>query len=551
MKSLLLILFASLAQAADTPIKLDPLKTDCDSVCGDLLSLNKKQAGGDEKKMMNQVWTASDDAWCGAHGVSTSSKTLEKPESEVVSVPGCPYTVTKADLDEAKGDPNAACNSVHRYVRRCQLHNSQVEPQCLAYSASNQGKDLQMIMLALDITGTGICTGSCMAWWEGPVAEGVCKYTSMAAAVTELLGVISMNQSPVGKAISGLASSATLVNAVNPEIVESGAKSVGAMLSKTKPVDKIQDQLGGGGKRGSACFTAAMLGVMTGVRAYNLLKVDKTRDQACSEVQRLQSQAALSDNANTGPISGLSLTPKGGMAASTSGTAGVSAAKGSSGTIASGSGYKSTLTIQSLPSQAAGTLEGGFFSQPGAATLMTGPANQVLNALAANALQTEGLASLIKKATDPRAAEMATRMGNIAQLAQQEAPSLMAGPLARKGLMTNTADTYSAPAGGGPGGGTLTLGFAPNSSLYGSPLVGLGGGTVQETQFNKGLSAKNSSVAGDDIYHAGWPGSIFDIITVRLKESRDRVDKLEWASPLNRALMGLPNKPISGGSAKK
>jgi hypothetical protein len=90
---------------------------------------------------------------------------------------------------------------------------------------------------------------------------------------------------------------------------------------------------------------------------------------------------------------------------------------------------------------------------------------------------------------------------------------------------------------------------------------GAAGGVVSTMDFNFGGGAPKAAAAPSelsfdkhreleadgDVWHTAFPGTIFQIVTHRLNKSRDRVANLEWASPLNRALVGLPNKPLEAG----
>lgn len=70
-------------------------------------------------------------------------------------------------------------------------------------------------------------------------------------------------------------------------------------------------------------------------------------------------------------------------------------------------------------------------------------------------------------------------------------------------------------------------------------LFGAEGGPAlggnEELNF-EGRSPASTSNESSDIWHRGYPGTIFEIVTKRLGASRDRVENLKWATPLNRAL---------------
>lgn len=66
-----------------------------------------------------------------------------------------------------------------------------------------------------------------------------------------------------------------------------------------------------------------------------------------------------------------------------------------------------------------------------------------------------------------------------------------------------------------------------------------GAGKSQEIAFGSQNKMAKPTL-GTDIWHQGFQGTVFDIISIRLKQDRDQVNQMEWATPLNRALMGLP-----------
>ena len=66
-----------------------------------------------------------------------------------------------------------------------------------------------------------------------------------------------------------------------------------------------------------------------------------------------------------------------------------------------------------------------------------------------------------------------------------------------------------------------------------------------QLQFDK--TQKNRAFDNADIWHAGFNGSIFQIVSDKIDKNRDQVNELEWDTPLNRALSGLPAKKKQGG----
>ncbi|MGK5085470.1 hypothetical protein WDW37_19455, partial [Bdellovibrionota bacterium FG-1] len=74
-----------------------------------------------------------------------------------------------------------------------------------------------------------------------------------------------------------------------------------------------------------------------------------------------------------------------------------------------------------------------------------------------------------------------------------------------------------------------------------------GGGGGTEINF---AAVKKVSVTGpesDDIWHEGFGGTIFQIVSTKLVKNQDRIENLEWDTPLNRALVGLPSRSQKAG----
>jgi hypothetical protein len=91
---------------------------------------------------------------------------------------------------------------------------------------------------------------------------------------------------------------------------------------------------------------------------------------------------------------------------------------------------------------------------------------------------------------------------------------------------------------GGRGGGTAKSGNP--FGMFGMRGPDMGGAPTQTT-FEKTKRALANEVEGD-IWHEGFGGTIFQIVSGKLDKTRDRIDQLEWETPLNRALVGLPAK---------
>jgi len=101
-------------------------------------------------------------------------------------------------------------------------------------------------------------------------------------------------------------------------------------------------------------------------------------------------------------------------------------------------------------------------------------------------------------------------------------------------------------------------GATASSGRSGEPLS-FGFGTLTGAQNAAGGSKEISllpasgipGTSNEDIWHSSGKESIFQIISKRYVRNREKVSNEEWASPLNRALMGLPNRPAAQPAAKE
>jgi hypothetical protein len=111
------------------------------------------------------------------------------------------------------------------------------------------------------------------------------------------------------------------------------------------------------------------------------------------------------------------------------------------------------------------------------------------------------------------------------------------GPLASGGTMTS-----------GGGGGAGKGGGAAGANPFGAfGMKGPAGANAPSgVTFDKAKRDLAASDAEGDVFHENFHGTIFQIVSGKLDKTRDRIDQLEWETPLNRALLGLPAKKTLG-----
>jgi hypothetical protein len=103
-------------------------------------------------------------------------------------------------------------------------------------------------------------------------------------------------------------------------------------------------------------------------------------------------------------------------------------------------------------------------------------------------------------------------------------PSLAATPLGGAGGMAGGAHH-----GGGADENPFKLMGQADGNLAGN----------HDVNFNKPPELNGAEIGQDgDIYHASYSGSIFEIVSHKIRKTSDRVDNLGYALPMNRALAG-------------
>ncbi|MFZ9596667.1 MAG: hypothetical protein ACO3A2_11405 [Bdellovibrionia bacterium] len=113
---------------------------------------------------------------------------------------------------------------------------------------------------------------------------------------------------------------------------------------------------------------------------------------------------------------------------------------------------------------------------------------------------------------------------------------------AEEAFKLSGADSIMTASGGGksPASSSSAAPFDPSSmaALFGQKAPTTGTTSSAELQFG-GRSSASVNGQSSDIWHTGMKASMFQIVSSKLDQVRDRVHREQWASPLNRALNGL------------
>jgi hypothetical protein len=467
----------------------------CDSLCSVLVNPAQKQtlnlAG-------TGAWGASDDSWCAANFTSGSTP--------------APST-----------DPN-----YQNEITRCQFHNGQMISYCLAYESTQQADKLELPLLIMDIAGTGMCGAAC-AGMEANALTAACRLDSVASSGLELYDTMTLNDSATSKAIGFMIGAAGIGGAVL-SFMDAGGLSqfVSGAHSVTDPNAK--------GKR-NACVATGVFAVAAGLRTFDLTNQGLSQTAACADVKKLLSTDPVIGVATPTASPGTSLATGGGT--NYGGVAGNMTSYTPPQVLGNG---QNTLSAQMACAQSGsttcdfmnqsvtGATNGGFLASNGLGQAI---ANALTPAQIAGMQQAiasgADAGSLVSSAIGSGLGDLGTKIVDVAKTAQLDASKAPA------------SSTAYAQSGGAPKAKTSAA-----SGFGGFGFDAAATGAAKEQSFSR---APASAGAGEDIWHEGYQGSIFKIVSDKIAATKDRVDTMDWSTPLNRALMGLPAHP-SNGAAK-
>jgi hypothetical protein len=466
----------------------------CDNVCpllsdssGEMVGINGEQG-----------WNSTDDQWCANHNQQTNPSILASPAPIGSGVPS--EMCTSATY--YPGD--TSCTDTTRKSAHCQFHNSQVEKYCMAYQGAKEAGAGQKMVLALDMAATGLCATACVMEMSSFGTLGttqqfkkICDYAATSAGAAELLVTLTQKSSALGKMADAALAGAGITEGV-----------MGLRKNNSKYINK------------SSCITAATLAALSGVRVYNMGYGERTRKSSCGSAYSLSSSSTLIGASNlmsTGIASG-------GSASSTTASSGAAIGSGSnqslSQQVACIQNPSNSSNCSSAQRQISAATDGGILTSSGLDKLAADKlAAADLSGL--SKAMDSGAGSLMSRALGSGAGDFGAKLAEIAQTAQDHAAEL--------GL-SGTANYTSASGGAKPAANsefTFGKGFG-----FDSPQM-----TAEKSET---VFGRTPASAAGDIWHTGYHGSIFQIVSGKITQTKDRVESADWSTPLNRALMGLP-----------
>jgi hypothetical protein len=295
----------------------------------------------------------------------------------------------------------------------------------------------------------------------------------------------------------------------------------------------------------SACLAAGLLTAAAGVRMSGWIVTNSHKSEECGKLSQFISSHPLPTYVPGGGPDGTDNTSTNRMTP----LAGNNSAPNATGGGNSGKFAASASTLKALEN---------FGSSPQFAQATAGDVfAPLLKSISSNP---QNIPNDLQRAAGIGLSELASRLGSGQSLSQIAAGTAGGEALASKfaqidkdlkagNIKFKNGASLIASAGGGyarAGGAPVKAAHANPFGMFGGmkgPSVD-GGAVPSETTFEKAKRALASSDASGDIWHEGYGGTIFQIVSHKLDGARDRVEQLEWDTPLNRALTGLPARKV-------
>jgi hypothetical protein len=484
---------------------------ECQPICDEFVDAMLPKKEGQENQEVSAMYALKK---CGPKPMlppSSSSSSAPAEAGMGTAPPPPPPTAPPPRRGEAARPdaPAGVGDTWNQCVLDLATHWGMVGPYCAAIEAANDAKGANMAAAALYTLGAVAC-------W---VACGSSEGSPWAAA---------------GRAVCGLAALGGIAADIT-SMAEMGSAGGGGYIA-AGVITSLASALGGvvGGAFGSACWGG---GIMTASAIAKWLSIALMKDVGTEACKNIKKQGSISDaiggsssSSSKGSGGGGSLP---GAPGATDGGAGGDTGGGGGGGIAGGTFDDlddGDTFAQRLGATAGGDPLGRMFNRlenpqkiPDMLKLMGTSASEVARAAVGAGGPSAGLSGIPKLPDSVK-----DKLGEIEKLVQDEMARSVAAATPSRG-------------GGGAGSG----GEPKKESLFGAkmPAAKAGGGKLEfEKQAKKALGEPE----GTDIWHEGYAGTIFQIVSTKLVKTRDRVETLEWASPLNRALTGLPSKKAAG-----
>jgi len=403
------------------------------------------------------------------------------------------YKATTAFL---KSDPTCQSNTGCKSCVDGVTNNAQLPAYCGANKAATRASNAQLSSIIIYGAAAAVCTAACVFTWAG--GDGFCTGSTIATGVAEVatVAIIKRDSKDLASKLFGGALSSAGYGMMG-SMVGKGLTKVGASASSA-------DQ----GKNNQSCASAGIMAAIAIMKGLNKIKMDKSAKNSCADIENLagRTSSVTSCLAQYTPENIPEISNNGTTFASGYGSAAPDEIIDDDGPDASAVGAGDRVAEEILKS-AAGKMMPGMSVADFKRRLEGGESiSKMLNGIVGSASPgfSENLAALEKQ------------LGGDS-LSDSGGKQVAGSGAASHGKEMNFNE----------------IGFGSENS--GAPGI--------EAELNISPDRKiASALSGSDIFHAGYGGTIFQIISQSLINQKPNLQALDPVLPLNRALAGLKNE---------
>lgn len=443
---------------------------------------------------------------------------------------------------------------------------NQVGPGCAAIQLLDDTKTDQWALAVIYTAATAVCTGACIWGWTqwactvaaltalgfdiGFSVDLASKGADLTAPYKNLGGTLAQGVIGAGTAAAGAMASVVSVGYGNlstqwSAVAQQGSEAaVGAtkagesgLADTGKAIGENAGKQAGenAAKKTATCYlSAALVAAGAGFKWASLAQLGGAKDAQCEEIKKhnLADVKIVED-----PSGSTASSPPGAAPGGPAVAPGGDPAKGGNTSSNTGGNFadpnKSAATPSAIQAKAYAALSGGVLDK----MLNNIPfKNQLGEALKGmSGLTLADIGKRLSAGESPNSIiGSIPGLGGFAAATKQLEKDILSGKIKPEPGQS----TYGSF--GGRGGSSATK-AAPNPFGFLGQQGGALSGGPSETAFEK-MKKNPELLSGGDIWHEGYGGSIFQLVSEKLGKTRDRIDELEWETPLNRALLGLPAK---------
>jgi hypothetical protein len=400
------------------------------------------------------------------------------------------------------------------------LVGSQSGAYCSGYEKSKKGEGIETVTTVLNTTAAVACGVAC-AWASNEALGKVCA-----------IGGLGIMAYEVGATVVGLTKGENdIMNIVGQSLALKGKLSSSINTLNNIKAIKSGSEAAKKGLKNPACANAALFTLTASMKFISKNKMKKASQQSCQTVEQLATtldgpvQACLA-KASINTIGGTTL-----------------------------SGLIKTNTTITLPTPQIKDVSQYASTSKGTDPYLREMQNELQSAVDSGKINIADIASKLDSGVSPASilSGIEGLPSEVADAAKEMEKQMERGEKSEF-LASVVGGGYSA-SGAGNTRNVASISDPFSEMSFGNEATPGEGHETLEIEKNAQTHSKPGFHAGDDIFHSGFPGTIFEIVTGRIQEQKDQYAELEPEGRMNRVFNGYSDpksrSPASKPGAKK